>query len=208
MAFSAIITGMPETDIQPAPLTLGDILRQLAMPFFLFAAVLLGLLLLSWVLLLPMLTRVEVDGEARSAVDLQVLKADLLSRVETLESSRDEFVLPLQEVVPPSLVTEKEMQASFPSLRESILQSALRLVPGQRDAVAIQSFRYDARENAIELTGAVRNVGPRSMTVLAQFVEELASLPSVSAIEKPRFVREEDDDGTFFSPFVIRLILR
>jgi hypothetical protein len=50
----------------PAPkASVADMLRRAAGPFFLFSSSLMGLLLLSWMFLLPSLTRVEVGGEAR-----------------------------------------------------------------------------------------------------------------------------------------------
>ena len=63
-------------------------------------------------------------------------------------------------------------------------------------------------EKIVEISGDVRNVGLRSMTVLAQFVDAVASLPSVASVQRPVFTREKDEDVGFHSPFTFHITLQ
>ncbi len=73
--------------------------------------------------------------------------------------------------------------------------------------LGIEREALEGRFGILKITGDVRNVGPRSMTVLAQFTEELRSQPFTSEIRHPSFSRVQDKDGNFSSPFNIQIIL-
>ena len=82
------------------------------------------------------------------------------------------------------------------------------VVPDHTDAIVLLGYYFSADSNTVEVRGDVRNVGPRSMTVLAKFVEEVRDIAMVLDVASSRFTRLEDDDVGFHSPFVLRIILQ
>lgn len=181
-------------------------LSRMAVPLFLFSLSLAGLLALSRVFLVPRLTRVEVSGEIRRAADLQALRTSLLSQIRDEEKKRDQILLPIHD---PAYTALKALRGggSDPSLlRAQILDQATSLSPVP-DAVSIESFRYDPVAKRIELSGSVRSVGARSMTVLSQFVSMVGRLPIAASVTQPRYARVDGPDGPH-SPFTFALLLR
>ena len=198
---------MPSLQV-PGRRSLGDVLHSAAVPFLFFAAVLCGLLLLSWVLLLPVLTRVEVAGHEGGAPELIAFKGALVASIQQLEEQRDEYLLPGGEGFPEEVLARRQIQSEVASVREAVLSVSERVVPETNYVIAFQSLSYDAAQRSLVLTGRVQNVGPASMTVLAQFVSALKALPVVASVAPPRYVREQAEDGSFSSPFVITLTLQ
>lgn len=193
---------------QKAHYSLGDILHRVALPFFLFAFVLMSLLFLSWALLLPKFTHVDIGGSVRSLNEMRVLRADLLSQIEGMEEDRAAFLSPVTDATYLSLMEEKEGSPGLLILFRDIERLAQSAVPEVDNAVVIQHFAYSANDDSLVLSGRVQNVGPRSMTVLAQFVEEAGKLPGVASVNAPRFERKEDEMIGFYSPFAITIILK
>ena len=74
-------------------------------------------------------------------------------------------------------------------------------------AINISSMKFDQEELSLEVEGKVQNVGPRSMTVLAQFIDAVQEAEWVSDISPPKFTREHDDENGFYSPFVFTILL-
>ena len=195
------------SNTHPVPLSPGEILRRTAVPFLLFAIVLTALLVLSWLLLLPALTQVEMGGRERSVAELRSYRSDLRASILELEGRRDEFVRPEGDSVYEVLRERKRTQPDIFAQKDALQRLSVSLVPKQRDVVALEALRYDASNDSIELTGDVRNVGPRSMTILAQFTEALRRLPFIESVQTPRFVREDDPVLGPHSPFTITFFL-
>lgn len=185
-----------------------DIVRRTAFSFFLFSVVLAGLLTVSWYVLVPGLTHVEVSGTVRGLQELKSYKADLEARIISMEDERGSFLLPVDNDLYNRLKILKESRLEFQRLRSDLGQIVKDLVPDQKNVVQLESFTFDAKHSAAELRGEIRNVGPRSMTVLARFVEQIHSLPTVIDVETSRYTRQESDDYGFFSPFVLRLRMK
>lgn len=186
----------------------GDIARRTAFSFFLFSLVLTALLGLSWYLLVPELTRVEIGGTVRGLQELKSYKADLEGQIVTLEDKRGSFLLPVDHDLYERLKTLKDDRLKFQELRREIRQIITDLVPGRTDVVSVSGFYFDAKTNTGEIHGQIHNVGPRSMTVLAQFVEDIDRIPMITNIETSRYTRQEGGNGSFFSPFTIRIFVR
>jgi len=200
---------MTQTSFSQYPVgpTLGHILKRVALPFFLFSAVLFGFLTLSWYLILPKLTTIEVAGQKRDAVQLKNYVMDLQANVLEMEDVRSELVTPLRSGLYGVAKEFKFSVLSPMSLCSQIMQIGSELVADQKDAIHISILRYNQSKGTLHLEGRVQNVGPRSMTVLAQFVEALKELEWVSDINLPRFTRDHDQEKGYISPFVFQLQL-
>lgn len=183
------------------------ILHRGAVPLFLFSFVLLTLLVLSNMYVLPGLTSVDIGGKERDAVQLQSYYDSLLQQIVKQEKERDMLVLPMEDSAYRHLVEQKN--AAFPllSLRASLEQTAKQISHEGKNVVHIDSIRYVPAKKRAELIGDVRNVGPRSMTVLAQLVEELRMQPFVADIVSPRFQRRDDPVLGMYSPFTLVISL-
>ncbi len=187
---------------------MSHVVARLAFPLFAFAAALSLALFLSWWFLLPRLAGVPLHGELMYGTSLVQYYADLRARVDALEDVRNQLVLPGQDPLSQFLRQLRHSDVSLVLLSAALARSAEEAVPDRSDVVLLESFQYDAAEQTLTLMGDVRHVGPRSMTVLAEFIETLRSIPAVSAVEHQRFTREEDLKGEFHSPFTILLRLR
>ncbi len=175
-------------------------------PLFLFAAVLAGLLLLSFALLLPLFTRVEVQGSLRSLKDLEELRSDLESKVTDASARRESAVLPFHDARYAALANAGESTSNFSELRRA-LQKKSDAIIDQPDAIHLDAITYDAEEQSLMIEGDVRFVGARSMTLLAQFVEEMTKDPIFAEVALPRFMREDGPYGPH-SPFIIEATFR
>lgn len=187
---------------------MSNVPARFALPLLVFAFVLAGALSFSWWFLLPRLAGVPLHGEMLYGASLTRFYADLHDRVRTLEQERNHLVLPGQDPLSQFLRHLRRSDVTLIPLMDMLFQSAKKVVPENADAVLLASFAYDAEERTLMLTGDVRGVGPRSMTVLAEFIEALQRLPFVEAVEHQRFTREEDPEGAFHSPFTLLLRLR
>lgn len=186
----------------------GDIARRTAFSFFLFSLVLTALLALSWYLLVPELTRVEIGGTVRGLQELKAYKTDLEGQIITMEDQRGSFLLPVNHNLYEKLKVLKDERLVFQKLRKEIRQVIVDLIPGRTDIVIISGFYFDATTNIGEIRGKIANVGPRSMTVLAQFVEDVGSIDMVTNVETSRYTRQEGENGSFYSPFTLRISVR
>ena len=197
---------MTDTSTMPAPPAprIQAILGHVAVPFFVFAAVLASLLTLSLFLLLPLLTQVEVAGVQRDARSLLSYRAQLINQVEGLEQERGEAVIPINDPGYEALKSWRRGAGRYVAVREAVLRTALSL-SSTEDAIHVSAFTLEERTLAVE--GDVRYVGPQSLTLLARFTEELGRLSSVASVTPPLFVREEDALLGMHSPFRILLHL-
>lgn len=187
---------------------MGDCVKRIAFPFFLFAAMLTVLLTLSWFLLVPELTTVEIGGMPRDIADLKNYKADLMRKVHTLEDRRGSFLQPVHNNLYQRIKALKIQRSGFQTLRTELTSIAKELVPDRSDVVFFSILSFDAEAGTAEVRGDIRNVGPRSMTVLARFVEEVGRIAMVADVQSSRFMRLEHPERGFYSPFTLKLSLR
>ena len=193
-----------------------EILRRLQVPLLLFSLSFAVLLALSWLLLLPRLTRVEIGGSVRGLTELRTYRDRLQAQISDLQDRRRSALLPLGATDYGGLVSAKHDRPSFESLLDGLRAAASEtagqpdggLMGGDGSAIRFSVFYYDATGGALSVRGRVQNVGPRSMTVLAQFIEALKANPSFTRVDGVRFVREEDSAGGFVSPFNLSFSLR
>lgn len=182
------------------------ILARIALPVFLFSLALAGLLGASRVLVLPRLTRVEVGGSVRQATELQALQASLVERIREEERVRDDLLVPVRDASYDALKSLRRAAPDLALLRGQILGQA-RAVGPLPGAVELSRFRVVPEEKRAELSGDVRGVGTRSMTVLSQFVAMVGKLPTVASVTQPRYERIQGSSGPH-SPFSFSLMLR
>ena len=174
--------------------------------FTLFACVLCGALVLSDIFLLPMFSRIEVGGKDRDIISLQQYRADLVAELDSAEQRRNQLLLPLYGERYRSLMQYKASQRDFLGLQSEI-DTLAHSFDEQQPVVHIEAYAL-SNEGILTISGDVRNVGPRSMTVLAQFVSALQELAILESVEGVRFSREEQPHVGPVSPFTLRLVLQ
>lgn len=192
-----------QTPLTPEPLP--RILERIAMPLMLFSAVLFGLLFLSYFLLLPRFTGFVVNDNSLSPREVVEYSKNLKAELATMEDKRDRLILPVLDVAYDALKEEKRSASAITDLRSSIVDVASRVPDGA--GIFLSSLSINL-EGTVTITGDVRNVGLRSMTVLAAFTEALEHLSFVDHLDRPAFTREENKDGSFHSPFTMQFTLK
>ena len=181
------------------------VVRRVVVSFFLFTTVFTGILLISELFVLPRLTRVEIDGTERSVSDVKELHTKLSASLIELEEERNKYVLPLQNELWNIMKSIKYDQSGFVIQKERVERAADDFVMERKKVVFIDSLHFDAETNVLNVRGDVRNVGPRSMTILAQFTESVRALPFVSSVQNPNYSREYSEEKGTHSPFVLRI---
>jgi hypothetical protein len=176
------------------------------LPFALFGIVLLLLLLLSWFLLLPRFTRIELHGTPQDLNRLQAYSREVQTELQRVENKRLALILPLSESPYGLLVREKMRQPHLLELYEQLQNIAKSFLPEQPRAVILEAIRF--KGGMVELQGDVRNVGLMSMAVLAEFTDAVKAMPGVERVDFPTFTREKDPAVGFHSPFVLRFSLK
>lgn len=181
------------------------IINRIAMPSLLFAGSLFGLLLLSWTFLLPRFTHVErPDGSRLSPRQVSTLERAIKAELTNAEEHRMTLVRAVNDPLYVSLRTNRDAQMTPTDILEHIRLTAARIGAAD-DVVHIHQIAVDG--SRVTLKGDVRNVGLRSMTVLAAFTDAVADLPFVDDIHRPAFTRVQLPDGTYQSPFELSFSL-
>jgi hypothetical protein len=193
----------PETPQKPAE-TGHSIFQRLGSGLLLFSVVFCGLLSASWTYVLPRLTRIQLQGQT---VELSVVipyEQQLRAQIAQVESKRNRIVLPVKDE---DFDFVKRKALCYPLLEDMAADVATVAESMGPDAVVFSSMAFDAA-GTLTLGGDVRNVGPRSMTVLAQYIESLEALPFVAAVIPPPFVREDSPIIGQHSPFELTITLK
>src|SRR3990167_1745482 len=120
---------MTDTHILSASPTssLRAILERSMGPLALFLAVLCGLLLLSWMLLLPRFTQLEVEGKKMGAGELQRYRQELQATLATLEQHRTVLALPVQDPDFLRLMQQKQAHLTAQDVRSRLHLAAARV---------------------------------------------------------------------------------
>lgn len=185
----------------PSPPAPRAIALRLAPPLLLFSLALSMLLLASWHFLLPRFLTVEVNGEAKSGSEIMAYKAALEADIRGKEEKRDAFLLPVHDARFLLLGESRHTRRSVARALQDIRQSARNM----GDGVVVLSRIAVHQQGTLELAGDVGSVGPRSMTMLAAFVDALEHLPGVSSVTEPRYERIDDPKTGPHSPFTLSL---
>jgi hypothetical protein len=192
---------MPPIDTaSPAPVSRA-FLRGISQGLLVFATVLTAVLLLSWMFLLPRFTRFRVEGRTLTPDAMAAYEHSLRAELLTMEEERIRLVLPFQHPLFSHLQSAKQAHPPLTDLRAALRHAAARVQA--TDAVVLQSLHVEGGTGRVEMTGDVRHVGPRSMTVLAAFLDEVEQLPFVTGLERPAFSRVDDPVIGPHSPFHI-----
>ena len=181
-------------------------LRKVAVALLVFALVLLSLLWISLSFLLPRLATVQVDEQLLSMEGLKEYHSDLRASLVDVETKRTGLLQPVADDVFNDLIAQKSAQWSLESL-ESELQHAIADTEDRGGRVVLSSVHYIVPENALVLRGDVRDAGVSTMTVLADFVQNLQHLPVVDRASQERYTRLHDETIGHYSPFAISLTL-
>ncbi len=195
------------TNTLTAPnLAFGEILKRVALPLLLFSAVLFGLLLLSGLLLVPRYTTFPAAGRLVGSLELPGYETDVRAKIAELLERRQASVLP---IIDPQYAELKMLRLSS-SHAQAFVEDVRRVAQGMEggEAVQLTHIAIDTDDATVSLTGDVQKVGPRSMTVLARFVEQVSTLPQVGSFTTPTFMREDDAVSGAHSPFTFTLTLR
>lgn len=167
-----------------------------------FAGVLTGVLLLSWVWVLPRLTRIPLQGELLSAQEVVRHVQTVQEQIEEFEHARLAAIHPLQDPRYEALVQEKHRSENGERIMD-VLTAAADQAGITREQLFIGTLQRDAHAEQIRITGDIRSAGTSSMTLLAAFVEALRADKSVSALTPPVFTRVNDPTIGTHSPFEI-----
>jgi hypothetical protein len=185
--------------------TVSAIIDRIAMPSLLFAGSLFALLLLSWTFLLPRFTHVErPDGSRLSPRQVSTLERAIKAELTTAEEHRMILVRPVNDELYRTLTSERSATLMPSDITEQLRLTAARIGITE-DALHIASLSID--DERVTVTGDIRNVGLRSMTVLAAFSDAIARLDFIDDFERPAFTREAGADGAFRSPFTFSFTL-
>lgn len=200
---------MHSTDVSSSSAgAVAGILNRTAVPFFLFAAVLLGLLTASRYFILPRFALVEVSGERYDADGIASYKTTLEAQIAEKEDERKEHVLSVYDSRYYFLKNERARQLPLDRVR-SMISSQAKLVADEASAeILLDAMTYDLVAKKVTIRGDVRGASTRSMTVLASFVESLRTSGLVKDIEMPRFIRAEDPGIGLHSPFSFAIFLQ
>ncbi len=195
---------MTDTQIHHSP---SDILWRVAWPFFLFTTILASLLALSFTLLLPRYTHIDVGGQLRTADEILQYQNQLTTQIGAKEDERRQFVLAVHDPAYDALKEHRRSRVPLDDLRAA-LEAHAKKVMEKDNIVQYESFDYDPDAKTLVITGDIRNVGTSSMTRLAEFAPTLSDLPFVASASTPTYAREEDRKIGFYSPFSITLRLK
>jgi hypothetical protein len=191
------------TDIQTgseAPKPMESILQRVSMPLFLFSMALFGLLFTSRFFLLPRFTNFVMQGQTFDASEVAVYERSLNAHLVTMEDERMELALPVSDESYTVLKTEQRDQPQIGTLMSQMKHAAARAGINP-DQLHIATVLLDADARTVQVEGDVRNAGPRSMTLLAGFVEEIES--QFTDVVRPAFTRATDETIGMYSPFVL-----
>lgn len=186
--------------------SLSAVLWRFSWPFCLFCFLLAALMTVSWALLLPRYTRVEVGGELRNTAQIIAHRAALEAKISSQESERRRLTMAVHDPQYDDLKAGRLGRVPLDELRSRLTEHAAKIA-ARNDVVLWNSFAYDPEEKMLRIRGSVGNVGVRSMTVLAAFAQSLKSLSFIAKVTTPRFMREEDYKTGFRSPFDITITL-
>lgn len=181
-----------------------SILRRLGTSLFLFSFVFTALLFGSWMYALPRLTRITLQGRTLDLAVVVPYEQQLRAQLMDIEAKRNALALPLHDAAYDALKRDAQCYPLLEDMEKAVAEAAERTAQG---SAMFSSMTFDA-DGTLGLRGDIRNVGMRSMTVLAQFVEELGTLPFVASVTPPRFVRSEDAGIGHHSPFDLTLHLK
>lgn len=191
---------MSDTNTQTrAPQPLSAILGRVANPLLLFSGSLCALLFLSWMFLLPKFTSVErPDGTAMTPRAIAVYTKQLTADLTKAEEQRTTLIRAVNDEGYRALIDARAEVLSPLDIEQELRQAAARL--GEVEG-AVQFISITVTGTEVTIDGDVRNVGARSLTVLAAFIDSLQNLPIVHDFQRPAFTRETLPDGTMHSPF-------
>ncbi len=170
-----------------------------------FSAVFAVMVWASVLFLLPRFAAIEVLGAHHAVEELPALKAALISKVTDAEAKRTALVVPVQHATYDAL---KEAQSAWQTLH--VWNEVTRVIAetsGKDHAVHLVAQTFDPTAHAITLVGDIRNSGTQSMTVLAGFLDSLASIPGVTSLSPVPFTRADDPRIGDHSPFTVTLTL-
>ncbi len=193
------MTQTSQQKIRPSP---GEILSRAAAPFLIFTAVLAFMLAVSSVIVLPRLTKVRIGGTLHNTIELSRHVKSIEAAVIDLENTRAEYVTPMRRGLYGE--AKKSLKYSVPALfalQENIYEIIRDTVPENLSAIVLFGYVYNPDERVLVLEGDVRSVGPRSMTVLAQFVDTIKRAKWVDSVEPPKFARLKNAEAGYHSPF-------
>jgi hypothetical protein len=191
----------------PPESSLRRVLGQVSVPLLLFAVSLSFLLLLSEFLLIGRLQKVEVAGGSKSVMEMQALHKSLTASIVSTEEKRGDLLFPERDDLYMSVRALQDEGQTTERLYAEILEQVKGLSSAP-DSIHIDVLQVTPDAHTVTLKGDVRFVGPRSMTLLAQFTDSLRRLPEVKALEGETFTRLDDPKMGFHSPFDLTLTLQ
>lgn len=194
---------LPETPVGPV---LVPALSRLGFPVLLFGGVFLGLTVVLTVLVSPDRFPVRVGDRIVRLSELEAEEKALRVSEATLLKTRAS--LKTEEKAPVLHQVAKLKATLTPVGRSLLLVDQVRLSFKNASTDPISLPRIHVRtDGTIVIGGEVRDLGGRSVQLLASFVDGLRDLPTVASVSEPEYLSAQEKDGTSVSPFTLTLTL-
>ncbi len=132
-------------------------------------------------------------------------RSQLTSQIQALERQRDGSALSVHDAGYDRLIQDRQQSPTIAALRGMLAAAAANVTPVP-DAVHIGAIDYDETQKTATVTGDVRFVDVRSMTILSAFVDRLRAMPDVRSVTDPAYVRDDDPKTGPHSPFTVTLV--
>ncbi len=200
---SDTLTPEPQHDISEK-----TILERISLPLLSFGVVLFFILFMSWIFVLPRMTMFSVGGVNVSVDEAIAYERILRADVTALDAERKEIVLPFIDATYDALMAEKRARSIVINHRVTVLSTLRRTVEAAGATVRIDADLLDFSQNTMTIRGAVKDNEPGTMAALAAGMDAVINLPFVQGGEPAPFMREQEPDGTYVSPFKISLTLQ
>ena len=182
-------------------------IERLGIPVFLFGVIFLLATVALTQILTPDRFPVRIGDKVVRIADLESeqkrlmnQKADLTSRPSTVTESRAPVLHQLAVLrgqvrpVGQTLMNIETVRASFKA--------------GDADPIAIPQMDAEGSGGRLRLGGEVKDVGGRSMQILASFVDGLRAIPTVETVTEPEYSQHKDPAGITVSPFSVTVTLK
>ncbi len=182
--------------------------RRLGMPFLIFGATFLLLVIGITYLITPDRFPVYVGDKAVRLSDLeqeeatlQAKKAALQEKSRALDSNNKAPVLQRIADVQKNIVPVGRVLVHIEEVRAGFTTSS-------SDPISLPRVDIHGTDGSITLGGTVMDPGGRSMQILASFVDGIRAIPMVETVTEPEYISRPRKEGGTESPFVVTLKLR
>ncbi len=180
---------------------------RLGIPMLVFGCVFLLSMTVMRVLLTPDRFPVRIGEKVVRFRELSDERQALTDKERALLAQQSELEAQTPSPVVAQVLSIMKDRPAIGSALMQIENARANFSLGSVEPVHIFSTSVKASGGTIILIGEARDVGDRSMQILAAFVDALRKAGSFSAVSEPEYVQSRHADGGTFSPFTISLTI-